>query len=272
MAKRKRENSEKQNEKKKKEGRGLGILSDYMPWINIHDFPSKGISPRTKGWKTNREHHFLSQLELKYFFLLEWSEQVFDIREQFPLHLEETLALAKNLKIVHPPRSNPSQPLVMTTDFLITINLPIGSKEVARTVKYSTDLKSKRVLEKFEIERQYWTRRNISWGIVTEKDIDSVLADNIKAIHALFDIGEKYPDLTPSIIDEAKHLMTELLNKEMPICEIAKICDEKLSLPPGQSLTIAQYLVASRQWKIDLSQQYPFETSRSHLKNSCVTK
>lgn len=263
MAKRKRIANEKTNQNKIKEGRGQGRLADYKPWINIQDVPSKGISPRIKGWKTGREHHFLSQLELKYFFLLEWSEQIIDIREQFPLYLDETLALAKELGIPHPPKSDPNQPIVITTDFLITVRQSIGTREYARTVKYSKDLNSKRVLEKFEIERQYWERRNINWGIVTELDIDSIFAENIKQLHSLLDLENKYPQISSSIIHKAKTIMTPLLNQDMPVWEIAKVCDEKLSLEKGISLTIAWHLIASRQWKINMTKPIQPETLQS---------
>lgn len=259
MAKLKRTTTKKQIEKKLSEGRGQGRLEDYTPWIKIQDFASKGISPRTKGWKTNREHHFLSQLELKYFFLLEWSQQVIDIREQFPLDLEETITLAKTLNIPHPPKNDPKNPQVITTDFLITIQMPMGTKEYARTIKYSTDLASRRVLEKFEIERVYWSRRNINWGIVTELDIDSVLSENAKTIHTYLDLKNNYPEIQSSIIEKAKAIMTPLMAQEIPIWEIGKICDQKLSLKAGMGLTIIQHFVASHQWKVDLTQPFPFE-------------
>lgn len=254
-------------------GRGQGRLADYKPWIQIQDIASEGVSLRVFGWKTGREHHFLSKLEMEYFFLLEWSERVIDIREQFPLNLDETIALAKLSNITHPPKFNPDQPSVITTDFLITISLPTGTKEYARTIKYSKDLNSRRVLEKFEIERQYWSRRNISWGIVTELDIDSILSDNIKTIHTLLDIKNNHPEIQTSIVNEAKTIMAPLMNQELPICEIAKICDEKLSLKLGMSLTIAQHLIATRQWKIDMTQPFPFETvisTASHLEGGAL--
>ena len=46
-----------------KEGRGQGIAKDYIPWIKIQYFPSKGRVSRGKSWKTGRVHHFLSYLE-----------------------------------------------------------------------------------------------------------------------------------------------------------------------------------------------------------------
>lgn len=63
-----------------KEGRGQGIGFEYKPWINIQDVPSLGRSTRLKGIKTGREHQFLSDMERNYFYILEYSEQVVDIR------------------------------------------------------------------------------------------------------------------------------------------------------------------------------------------------
>jgi ABC-type multidrug transport system fused ATPase/permease subunit len=64
---------------------------------------SQGLASRIKGWKTGRVHHLLSELETSYFYLLEWSLSVLDIREQFPLlPLEETLAIADQCGIAHP--------------------------------------------------------------------------------------------------------------------------------------------------------------------------
>ncbi|MBD0363546.1 MAG: TnsA endonuclease N-terminal domain-containing protein [Coleofasciculus sp. C3-bin4] len=40
-------------------------------------------------------------------------------------------------------------------------------------------MENERTIEKFEIERQYWLKRNISWGIVTERELPPALAKNI---------------------------------------------------------------------------------------------
>ncbi len=61
----------------------------------------------------------------------------------------------------------------------MTIHKEKEIKYIARTVKSSKELEDKRVIEKFEIEREYWKRKNIDWGIVTEKDIPAEMADNI---------------------------------------------------------------------------------------------
>ena len=58
-----------------KEGRGKGSGKDYRPWLTVRDLPSQGRSHRVMGHLTQRTHHFLSDLELATFFLLECQTQ-----------------------------------------------------------------------------------------------------------------------------------------------------------------------------------------------------
>lgn len=161
MAKRERKSDRKVIAQRRKQGRGQGKGADYQPYLRVQDVPSQGLATRTRGWKTGREHHFLSLLEWHYFFLLEWSPLIVDLREQFPLDLDETYAIAADLGIRHPTDPRTREPVVMTTDFVNTVHRPVGTIEQARTLKYAKDLASPRVMEKFEIERLYWAAREI---------------------------------------------------------------------------------------------------------------
>jgi len=40
-----------------KQGRGQGTGTDYIPWIQVRDFGSKGRVTRDRGWITGRVHH-----------------------------------------------------------------------------------------------------------------------------------------------------------------------------------------------------------------------
>ncbi|XWK90298.1 MAG: hypothetical protein U7127_09685 [Phormidium sp.] len=118
------------------EGFGQGTLINYKPWLQVRDLPSSGVCSRVKGWTTGRVHEFFSQNELRYFYLLDWSMVVVDIREQYPLlPLEETLLLAKELGISHPANPRTQKPIAMTTDFAITIRQSVGVTQQARTIK-----------------------------------------------------------------------------------------------------------------------------------------
>jgi hypothetical protein len=74
------------------EGRGQGTGADYKPWLTINDYPSMGRVSRVLGWKTGRVHHLFTDIQTRYFYLLDWSDQVTDIRECFPLlQMEEVI-------------------------------------------------------------------------------------------------------------------------------------------------------------------------------------
>lgn len=252
MAKRKRENSEKQNEKKKKERRGQGRFENYQPWLRIQDVGSQGLATRIRGTKTGRIHQLLSTLELDYLYLLDWFEDVIDIREQYPLDLKETIALAKEADISHPPRSNPGEPIIMTTDFLVTVRQSIGTKEIARTIKYSKDLTNKRVLEKFEIERLYWKERNIDWGIITELDINKTLVKNVKWLYKFRTIDSLPNSIKTGSIPKISDFLLHFIKEKQPLKIVTNEGDKRFSLPRGNCLALVRYLIATREWQVDM--------------------
>jgi hypothetical protein len=253
MAKRKRETTKKQIENRLKEKRGQGVLDQYKPWLKIQDVGSKGLSTRIRGWKTNRIHHFLSKLELNCFYLFEWSQKVLDIRELFPLDLEETKAISQKLGIKHPIDPKTKELVVMTTDFLITIKSPVDSIEIARTVKYSNSLNSKRILEKFEIERVYWQNRGISWAIITEKDINPVIVENIKNLHFHRNFQNLPSKLSQQIIQQSIQLISQFFINESLLCEIIKNCSSALKISEETSLAVFYHLVANHYLEVDVT-------------------
>ncbi|MGF0004692.1 TnsA endonuclease N-terminal domain-containing protein [Bacillus altitudinis] len=245
------------NEKWIKEGRGSGAGSDYKPWLNIQDVSSLGRSTRLKGIKTGWQHEFLSDLERNYFYLTEYSNFIIDIREQFPLlPLEETIVIADELGIKHPVNPKTNEPIVMTTDFLLTVDKGEGIVEVARTVKMKDELFKNRVLEKFDIERVYWERRNIDWGIVTELQIPKVFARNISYIHDYYDIylHDAFQNIDHQQIEDLVFsLLQRLLEKDESIREIANSFDKDTHMPLGSGITLFYHLLARKIIQIDMS-------------------
>lgn len=116
---------------------------------------------------------------------------------------------------------------------------------------YAQDLQSKRNLEKLEIERCYWQRRNIDWGIVTEREVSQTIAENIKWLHPYLDLN----DLPQSDITRITMVMTPLvLQAKDSLADIAAICDDQLGLRPGLSLLVVRHLLANRVWQVNMVQ------------------
>ncbi|MGG2113435.1 TnsA endonuclease N-terminal domain-containing protein [Lysinibacillus pakistanensis] len=246
-----------------KEGRGTGSGADYQPWLKIQDVSSLGRSTRLKGIKTGRQHEFLSDLERNYFYLTEFSDVILDIREQFPLlPQEETIIIAEELGIKHPADPKTGDPIVMTTDFLLTVDKGQGVFEVAHTIKMKDKLLEERVLEKFEIEREYWKRRSINWATVTEEEIHKTMARNISYIHDYFDIRsyDVYQEMDDQHIEDLSiSLMNRLLNNSRNIREITNAFDTDTHLPFGSGVTLFYHLLAKKIVVIDMQKPIDLE-------------
>ncbi|MCL2427230.1 MAG: TnsA endonuclease N-terminal domain-containing protein [Oscillospiraceae bacterium] len=233
MAKRKRIWNQGKYESHIKSGRGLGEGQSYVPWITVQDFSSKGISSRVFSYKTNRVHHFLSRNELSFFYLLEWSDNVLDIREQFPLlDMELAVALAKDAEIRYPRDSISGFPYILTCDFMITTKR--GSR--ARTIKSVSELNKKRTLEKLEIERRYWEYLGIDWRIVTEHEIDFRKSKNIEWFYTAAILPDHLSDW------RYREAVLERI-RTMSIHQVSKWFDECYGFPEGSGLRLIKHLM-----------------------------
>lgn len=137
----------------------------------------------------------------------------------------------------------------MTTDFVLTIDGPIGKTYRARTIKPSVELAKPRTLQKFEIERRYWAERGIDWGIVTEREYCPVVADNLWRLYP-----HQKCELSPRVIQRIRDtLQPDILALRAPLTALTSASDAHNNLPPGTSLLAAYHLLATRRWDIDLS-------------------
>ncbi|GHX10140.1 heteromeric transposase endonuclease subunit TnsA [Vibrio cholerae] len=240
MAGKKYVNNELQNQKWLREGRGSGHGSDYKPWLTVMDLSSQGRSHRVFGHKSQRTHHLLSDLELAVFLLLEWSRSTVDIREQFPLRLEDTKALALESGIDHPSVRGVLQ--VMSSDFLVNTTDTCQPK-FALQAKYAEALSDARTIEKLELERRYWLQKGVPWWLITEKDIPSVVTQNISWLYP----AQRDEIEIDALMERAAFYQHHFQNApERSVIEVAKQLDTAYQQPMGQSLLEIRQLLAQR--------------------------
>ena len=258
MSKRSRTWNEAKYRKYLTEGRGQGTLADYKPWVQIQDFPSKGIVSRVKGRKTGRVHHLMSNLELWFFYLLEWSEITLDIREQYPLDdIAEAISVAEEAGIRYPYDNFSGFPYVMTSDFMITVNGGL----TARAVKPTSELAKRRVREKLEIERRYWERRGISWKLVTEKEIPRTKVRNIEWLCS----GRSAYEV---IADEHKRskcaafFLEQYEAGKTPAVMIFRNLEKAFDLEEGSGLAVFKMLIHEKRIAINLNEDINRTRSR----------
>lgn len=237
-----------------KEGRGQGEGENYKPWLTIQDFPSMGRVTRVFGWTTNRIHHFFSDTQLKYFYLLDWEERVIDIREHYPLiDLEVVLKNTSDLKLDKFIDKKTKEPYILTTTFLITLLNPDGQKSfAARSIKYASELSKKTTIEKLEIERRYWTAKGINWGIVTNKDINDVRAKNIEWIHSAMTSDDCNGLSRDEFDDLLNGLLYRLIDNQQNIREIISRFEKDYSLDAGAGLLLFKHLIAGKRIALDM--------------------
>lgn len=225
-------------------GRGLGL--EYKPWISGHEFASRGIYVRLKGRTVPRLYCFMSRLEADAFILYDCSQEVTDILEQYYLTLEETLEIADGLRIAH-PRSGKYFNAV-TTDLLVQKD----GQWIARSVKTSRDLENERTLEKLEIERVYFSRRGIDWKIITEKELNRTLVQNLNWLW----YGES-PDSVIAdhqLLLDAEAAFLELYEIEnLPFPHLVDEIESRFSLTTGSAVCVFKSLIRRGIIQVDLT-------------------
>lgn len=231
---------------------------DYVSWIKVYRFSSSGRSTRIKGWKTDRVHHLLSDLERNYFLILDWDDDVFDIREQYPIiNIEETIKIAKELRVRHP--SNHNECFVVTTDFFITIKKDNDYINIARSTKYSDSFKKERVMQKFEIERRYYSARGIDWGIVSIEKYNKTFVENLRNIHPFYWFNDNESECNHENASRLYFFLEEISDKEnWFISEAALYFDEFMKFLPGTGLNLLKYLIAHKYIKLDMERKLEF--------------
>lgn len=175
----------------------------YRPWVTVRQSHTIGQGQVIYSWKTKRSHHFLSRGELIPFFHFEHNPNVTAIYEQYPLPLEETMALAKQLNIVHPAVDNSNNGYVkriravtMSMDYLVRYK---DGTMAGFNFKYSDSLDAgathpvavARTEAKNRIEREFCANHHFGWTQLTEKSFDEGVTANLKFLRECFDYGEE---------------------------------------------------------------------------------
>lgn len=152
------------------------MKNKYKSAIKVSDFSSKGTVSRVFSKKTGRIHHLLSVLETSVFTLLDFNKNVIDINEHYELYDVRELIDDLDIDFSSFKDKNKNDYKISTT-FLITLK---NNEKVAISCKNYSELYKNNVQLYLEIQRGYWKRKNIEWGIVTNKDINEIKLKNIK--------------------------------------------------------------------------------------------
>jgi len=243
------------------EGRGAGQLASYKPFITVYDLPSMGRATRVFGWKTGRIHHFFTDIQTRYFYLLEWEDDVLDIKEHYPLLDLRNIIDNSDLNL-EKYRSNDGTDYIFTTTFLIKVKSGKNKEAyIARSVKVASELEKKSTIERLEIERRYWREKGIDWGIVTNKEIPITKAKNIEFILSALELdnNETFNECEKDSL--SKMLESKLYRNSKAIREIIIDFDLEYNLQQGTGMLIFKYLLAKKRIEIDINSKIDVNAS-----------
>lgn len=243
-----------------KEGFGQGEGSSYKPWVRVQDISSRGRSRKVPGMKSGRLHHTLSDLEYYYLLLLEFSEEVVDIREQYPVFAtEKARDIAAEMGIRYPMYAGTQVPFVLTSDFLVTLQGNPGEKtrHAVRTCKYESELADPnhgpRAIEKLELEKAIWADRGVTdWKIVTDRLLVPVLRDNLEWLHQS-NWSEAGFAREEELQRQFAQAAVRTADGERKLSSVIRSISSWVGLPPRQGTSLFKYLVWNKSLLTDLS-------------------
>ena len=252
-----------------KEGRGLGRLANYKPWLEVTHISSLGRGRRVPSPKTGRTHQLLSDVEYSVFLALEWSRDVVDIREQYPLDRAATQAVAMQLGIQHPHYPGTHIPTVMTCDFMVTRMRDGAEVHEFFDAKTTVDAEDTRSMLKLEITRSLCKQLGVKHHVVFDTLIPAAKVKNIDCIRGAFPKeGETEPrpgywsGLTARM---ATDLSSANYSKKGSLAEYCSDFDARHGIEQGSGIRTALMLMAERMIKVDLAAESVLETPMANL-------
>lgn len=273
MAKRRYSQDETKIARFLKEKRGQGHGAEYKPWLTVQDISSHGRSSRIYSFKTGRGHHLFSDIETAVFLLLDWSDHVVDIREQFPLDRDETRRIAADMGVRHPADMQTRTDIVMTTDFLVDVRQGSGTATVARAVKPASELDKHRTLEKLEIERRYWNDKGIDWGLITDQDYPSQRIKNLHWLHEMRSLEHTVTPYRGYWEDRCGRFLACLpLASDMTIKQFIRHLQETQGFARGEALTVIRHLAANKRISIGLDAQFDLNSPVSAINVTTIAE
>ncbi|TPE54264.1 heteromeric transposase endonuclease subunit TnsA [Maribrevibacterium harenarium] len=225
-------------DEKKLNTRGIGSGICYEPFIKIHEINSKGESYRIRGRNTSRAHHLLSRLEFSAFLVFDRFHLTYDIKEQFPLPIIDTLSICARLGIKHPQIRNKLK--VVTTDLVVELK---GKPSIAISVNYSSNLDNVRTVEKLQIEKLYWEELGYEWKLFTEQEIPAIVKENLEWLHAA---SQNSPDLYKELsFDDIATVISRLSNSDKTLSTVCAAMDDKYECKAGFHIGVIRNAAAA---------------------------
>lgn len=217
--------------------------------LKVTTFSSKGRATRIYGYKTKRIHHLQSDNQLRVFLLLEWNDLVKNIEENVELKdLEIVIDNVEDLRLDKFSDKETGQLYQLHTNFLVTTKRDNVEEQVAISVKALSEIERRTVIEKMEIERRFWKNKSIPFYVVTEKEINKQLVDNIKWVRET--LIDKSIKNKRELTEQLYYFLQE--NKQEKLNYVLAEFDDSVGAKRGTALFIFRYLIGIKEIAVDM--------------------
>ncbi|MGU3550503.1 TnsA endonuclease N-terminal domain-containing protein [Enterobacter hormaechei] len=164
------------------------------------------------------------------------------------LPLTLSLKISQLLDIEHPKHPITKDPIIMTTDFLLTCSDGKRIWYEAVTVKPSEKLSDKRTAEKLDIERVWWELLGVPFHVFCLSELNQIKSKNIQWIT---DPKRKnYSSPSNKVREEAKRMLT------VGTMQLSDVCDtlsHQVGMSNDDALILLKYLIADKEVIVDLA-------------------
>jgi hypothetical protein len=156
------------------------------------------------------------------------------------------------LGVKHPTHPNTKEPIIMTTDQLLTIDSTQGISYHAISIKPESESNKQRVLEKIDIERVCWELLGVKFSYFTGNELTRIQSRNLDWASAPFRenptrFSDEQISSALTIINVGQVFFEDLCNKLISM-NIATHDDSQL---------LIRYLIADKYIDVDLSSNIP---------------
>ncbi|MBV7276467.1 heteromeric transposase endonuclease subunit TnsA [Clostridium sp. PL3] len=229
--------------------------------LKVTTFSSKGRVTRIFGYKTKRIHHLQSDNQLRVFLLLEWNDIVKNIEENVEIKdLEIIIDNVEDLRL-DKFSDNEGQLYQLHTNFLVTTERDNVEEQIAISVKSLSEIERRTVIEKIEIERRFWRAKGIRFYVVTEKEINKQLVDNIKWVRET--LIDKNVENKRELAEHLYYFLQE--NKQEKLSDVLGKFDDNVGAKKGTALFIFRYLIGIKEIVVDMEKSIDLNETISIL-------
>lgn len=219
-------------------GRGIGAGATYQPWKKVREVGSPGTCSIVQGVYSGRRHHFFSELEVTYFYLLERQATTLEIREQWPiLDLPRTFELCADLGLPHRQWGKTVQPI--TIDLLVTRSGPGGVMTAAKSVKSPAEAADASVRRSLLVAQAWCLERGVPWALIDTSRFDKTLLSTLRFIRRWFRAGAQEPHVELAQSFAATYL--DLYARNLLLAEQLRRVAREMRTPQAEALALFRY-------------------------------